>query len=161
MNPVQPPALQLKDIHTPGIPEFWPPAPGWWLLAVVAIVLLTWFGIKLRHYLQSRRQRNQVLQLLNELGDRFDPAQAPEWLSELSILLRRVALTRFPRQQIASLHGRDWLRFLDESGGNGRFSDGPGQVIATGPYQKESQFEPDAVITLAREWIRKNAGGRS
>ena len=161
MNPVQPSALQLRDIHTPGVPEFWPPAPGWWLLAVAAIILLVWLGIKLRHYLRFRRQRNQVLQMLDELAGRFDSAQAPEWLSELSILLRRVALTRFPRRQVASLHGRDWLHFLDQTGGNGRFSDGPGQVIASGPYQRESRIEPGALISLARDWIRKNAGDRS
>jgi len=163
VNPIQPPAqaLELKDIHTPALPEFWPPAPGWWLVAILTISLLIWGGFALRHYRQLRRQRQQVLALLTQLEEEFDPSQAAHHLGELSILLRRVALTRYPRQQVAALTGSEWLKFLDKTGGNGQFSSGPGQILATGPYQTNVTIDIEPLVPLLRSWIKQNAGGQA
>ncbi len=162
MNPAQPPtqALQLKDIHTPGLPEFWPPAPGWWVVALLSIALLIWAVFALRRFLQLRHQRQQVLALLTQLEENFDPNQAAHHLGELSILLRRVALTRFPRQQVAALTGSEWLKFLDKTGGDGQFSNGPGKILATGPYQAHLDIDIKPLLPLLRRWIKRNAGGR-
>ena len=163
MNPTQPPAqtLQLKDIHLPDLPGFWPPAPGWWLVALLALALLIWAGVALRHYLLLRRQRKQVLGLLTQLEQQFDPKQATHHLAQLSILLRRVAVTRYSRHRVAALTGTDWLQFLDETGGNGQFCNGPGAVLATGPYQPHIEVEIDQLLPLVRDWIRRNCGVRS
>jgi hypothetical protein len=163
MNPVQSPApaLQLKDIHTPALPEFWPPAPGWWLVAILIVSLLIWGGFALKRYLKLRQQRQQVLALLSQMEEAFDPNQAAHHLAKLSILLRRVALTRFPRQQVAALTGNEWLEFLDKTGGNGQFSNGPGKILATGPYQSNISIDIDIepLLPLLRSWVKRNAGG--
>ncbi len=163
MNPAQAPtqALQLKDIHTPGLPEFWPPAPGWWMVALLSIALLIWASFALRRFLQLRQQRQQVLALLSQLEEAFDPNQAAHHLGELSILLRRVALTRYPRQQVAALTGNEWLKFLDKTGGNGQFSNGPGKIFATGPYQTNIEIDIKPLLPLLRSWIKQNIGGRA
>jgi len=31
------PLVNLKDIHLPPPVSFWPPAPGWWILALLMI----------------------------------------------------------------------------------------------------------------------------
>jgi hypothetical protein len=127
----------------------------------LTITLLFWGGFVLRRYLQQRRQRLQVLALLSRLEEAFDPAQAAHHLGELSILLRRVALTRYPRQKVAALTGDEWLKFLDQTGGNGQFSNGPGKILATGPYQTNIAIDIEKLLPLLRSWIKQNAGGRA
>lgn len=156
MNPASQPALQLRDIHLPADPSWWPPAPGWWVLAVLLLILLVWVArIALRQY-RLHHQRRHLLAMLDTLARPGDVS--PAAVAEISTLLRRLALMRYPRQRVAALTGAEWLRFLDESGGHDRFSRGPGQVLASGPYQSTLPVDVDfaALTTLVRDWIKKN-----
>jgi Domain of unknown function (DUF4381) len=153
-------ALQLRDIHLPGDAPLWPPAPGWWLLAVVVVALLVWGGLlALRHY-RIHRQRTRVMAVLENLEHGLGRDRTPEALAAISILLRRLALMRYPRAQVASLSGAAWLAFLDAHGGDGGFRQGPGRVLASGPYQRAVPADLDVagLSTLVRAWIRKNTG---
>ena len=161
MNPGTQAALQLRDIHLPGAPAFWPPAPGWWLLAAATIALLIWVStVAVRRYRIHRRRRS-VLVALASMEERFASDHSPERLASISLLLRRLALMCYPREQVAALSGNAWLRFLDKSGGDGRFADGPGRVLASGPYQRSLPPDLDTagLAALVREWVKKNTGG--
>jgi hypothetical protein len=157
--PAQTP-LQLRDIHLPAPPDFWPPAPGWWLLAAVVLGLAAWAGMLAWRRLKIRRERQRVMALLEQLERSSGEAATPEFLAQLSSLTRRLALMRFPRHEVASLTGQDWLRFLDSSGGDGQFSEGPGRVLAQGPYVRELSDDVDSrtLTSLVRHWIRRNTG---
>lgn len=158
MNPASQSVLQLRDIHLPPGPGWWPPAPGWWVVAVLVLVLLVWMTrIALRRYRQ-RRQRQHILAMLDTLTLPSDEAVLPEMITKISTLLRRLALMRYPRQQVAALTGAEWLRFLDHTGGEGCFSQGPGQILASGPYQPALPADTDmaALNALVREWVKKN-----
>lgn len=160
MNPSSQQLLQLRDIHLPGGPAFWPPAFGWWVLAAALVALLAWVSVvALRRY-RIRRHRQRVLVALARLEQGLASERTPEVLARISVLLRRLALTQFPRQQVAVLTGTAWLRFLDDSGGNGRFAKGPGQVLATGPYQRSlsSDWDTTGFTALVREWVSRNIG---
>ena len=79
-------------------------------------------------------------------------------MAEVSTLLKRVALARYPRTDVASLTGQGWLDFLDRNGGAGRFADGPGKVLAEGPYAPAPTFDAEALLALTGDWIRRNSG---
>jgi hypothetical protein len=158
MTPGSPPSLDLRGIHAPPPPELWPPAPGWWLVAVVLGAALVALGLRGYRRYRLRRQRQQVLAALDRLARTYSTADAQGFVTGVSTLLRRVALARVPREQVASLLGTDWLGFLDATGGEGAFTSGPGQVLATGPYALQVEVDAEALISLARAWITKNAG---
>jgi hypothetical protein len=153
-------ALQLRDIHLPGAPAFWPPAPGWWLLAAVLLTLLAWGGAVAVRRFCIRRRRRRILLALASIERRLASDGTPDALAQMSGLLRRLALMRFPRRQVAALTGIAWLRFLDESGGNGRFAEGPGRVLAAGPYQRSlpPDLDVNGLAALVREWVLFNSG---
>jgi len=103
MNPLQ----DLKDIRTPLAIEIWPPAYGWWLLAmlvVVGICLLTIWLVKARKVTLAKRQALKSLQQIDSSN--------LNCVSQLNQLLKRVAMTYFPNQKVQEMHGSQWTAFL-------------------------------------------------
>lgn len=151
-DPAQLATLELRDIHAPGSPEFWPPAPGWWLLGLLLLALLAGLGYLGWREVRRWRWRQRILRELAEL-----PEQAPgaDLSAAVSQLLKRVALWRYPHESVAALTGQAWLAFLDRTGGEGQFTTGPGQVLEQGPYALAPDCDAPALRTLARAWLLK------
>jgi hypothetical protein len=120
------------------------------LLLLAALVLL---GQRVWRRLRRLRRRRRILAELEELrGEHCGPLL----ITGISTLLKRVALSRFPRLDVAALTGTQWLAFLDDTGGRGAFQRGPGRVLADGPYAPSLNCDAEALLTLARDWLRRN-----
>lgn len=157
MNPTATATLDLRDIHAAAAPGLWPPAPGWWLLAMALIALLAIGTLWLLRRYRLHRLKSQIMDELDTLTTYSYKENNIELLAQLSTLLRRIALRRYSREQVASLTGSDWLRFLDATGGGGDFEYGVGQVLETGPYQAHNEDLPaEALLALARRWVQQN-----
>jgi len=157
MNPVAGPMLELRDIHAAPAPGWWPPAPGWWVVAVLLTVLLVLGLLWLRRRYRARRFRRQVMLELEHIGDRYKDKYNDGFFTETGVWLRRVALRRYPAEQVASLTGFAWLEFLDATGGAGEFCNGVGQVLETGPYCPHvPAVAVDSLLALVRSWGQKN-----
>ncbi len=157
--PAADPLAGLKPIHLPADPSWWPPAPGWWMLAalllamVVALVVYGWR----KH--RRRRWQNGILAEVDRAI--VEQPQRHLQIAGLSEILRRTALRRYPREQVASLHGHAWLAFLDHNGGEGRFCQSEAAVLATDLYrQPDISLAPlkpsDPLVQLVRTWVRRN-----
>ena len=154
MNPTA--TLDLRDIHAAAAPALWPPAPGWWVLAVLLVAGLVLSTLWLLRRYRSYRQKLHIMDELESLRDCCDN-NTEEFTAQLSMLLRRIALRRYSRQRVASLTGSDWLRFLDETGGNGDFEHGIGQILEVGPYQPQTRELPrEGLLALAQRWVKQN-----
>jgi hypothetical protein len=158
MTPSAATGLDLRDVHAPPLPDIWPPAPGWWIAGVLLTALLVYVTLLLYRRYRLHRQRRQVLAILDALVAGYSGEDPVGFVTAVSMLLRRVALQRFSRQRVATIFGADWCRFLDETGGDGGFGHGAGQVLADGPYATRVEVDPEGLATLARTWIRKNFG---
>jgi len=153
----QNPLDMLRDIHLPGEISAWPPAPGWWFLLIFSILLIiAVFWLLRKNYLQKKLFRLSQ-SAISELELAYDKHQDPYLLvKEYSSLIRRIALARFPRQQIASLTGKLWLEFLDESAGLSVFNSEAGKLLIHGPYQKSenSVKHLDELKQAIHLWIK-------
>jgi hypothetical protein len=160
MNQTAGPVLGLRDIHAAPLPGLWPPAPGWWVLAILLAILLVSGTLWLRRRYLARRFRRQALLELEHITDRYKN-NYDRLVAETGIWLRRVALQRYPQEEVASLSGSAWLEFLDATGGDGEFRHGAGQVLETGPYRQRVQdVAVDSLLALARSWGLKNLAVR-
>jgi hypothetical protein len=145
--------LELRDIHPPESVAPWPPAAGWWLLGAVLAALVAVLLLRRRQG-ALRREANAELRRIRE---RFREHDEPSRLAlEASMLLRRVALARHPRQTVAGLHGEAWLEFLDRHGGDGGFTKGPGRVLAEAPFRPAARFDAEELLLLIGRWLARN-----
>lgn len=151
------PLLDLKDIHEPEAISGWPPAIGWWILAVsipLLAIFLVWLYKKLTRK-TAIKTANKILAHIKQDATR-DSFQK---LCDLSVLIRRVAISTSPRAQVAGLTGRQWLAFLDNSVKNAPFSEGIGQLLAEAPYRKSppTELEISQLIDLCENWLKSQA----
>jgi hypothetical protein len=155
------PSEGLRDIALPEPVSWMPPAPGWFVLAVLLLALA--FQALRRH--RARRAANlyrrqalgeldAIVASLAQKGGRYElAARLPE-------LLKRVALHVEPRASVAALTGDAWLALLDRMYRGNEFRQGAGKILPLLTYASPAvlarvqRVEIDALVRLCREWIR-------
>ncbi len=159
MTPADPLA-QLRDIHLPDPVSAWPPGPGWWLLAgllvLVLAALLTWLW---RHY-RRNAWRRQAHRALAEAHARWQAdGDHAGYLQAANAVLKRAALSRFPREQVASLNSQRWDEFLDQQWrrpGEAGFSE---LGFATRAYQASpAAADIEQLHGLCKQWLAQLKG---
>lgn len=172
MDPIlapSPPIAMLRDIHDIPSIHWWPPAPGWWLLAItlMLLALLVW---RSRARLSLRipipgitlgSWRWEAAAALRDLKRRAVKGQdAKQTLGELSELLRRIAMARLGRPACAGLVGTAWLDWLAAHDPNGFLWRERGRILIDAPYAPagtlRSRVGPKdllALIDAALAWV--------
>jgi hypothetical protein len=148
------PLAELRDIQLPGPVSWWPPALGWWLVALVATGLLIAGGRVFLNYIRKNRYRKAALAELRQLKEKSQHYTSRELLERLAALLRRVAIQSCGRQKVAPLVGDQWLRFLDDSGRSDQFSRGVGRLLGEDHYRHEAGKIPAELFQLIEKWIK-------
>jgi hypothetical protein len=157
------PLAGLRDWHLPEPVSWWPPAPGWWLLALLGLalglVLVRWWLRRRRDAAPMRAALAELAALRARVGPDLD---ARTFAAAVSRLLRRLALVRYPRDQVASLSGGDWIAFLERSGPDGALAEAAGRLLADGQFRDRPADEAElaALVQAARSWIRAQGAGR-
>lgn len=166
MQPNQSPLDQLADIHLPDAVSWWPLAPGWWaLLILLALAIIAFFVW--RHKAKQNNYRAQAQQQLNSIYARYQESEnAAAFLHEVSVLLRRTALTAYPNTFNASIKGQAWLDWLDrvcpadKKNPQLLFNSSCGDQLLTASYQKNPTVDATALYNLCRYWLAQHRNHR-
>ena len=151
---VENPLVNLKDIHLPPPVSLWPPAPGWWILAVLLISSLFIGSVWIYRQHKKRKPKIEALRILRDLQILYLNSQDEvASLRSLSNLLRRTALTFHDKDAVASLQGSSWLEFLDKTGKTKEFSQGAGKVLGNEVFQQKVNPDMNALFPLVKKWI--------
>lgn len=144
-----PESLPLRDLHLPEPVGWWPLAPGWWAMIVLAAAGAAWL---LYRYWQRRRRaaaRRFALRQLKRHAEAYRKHRNAVLLgSQLSELTRRTMLAYAPREEVAGLTGEAWLAYLDRDLDRPHFVEGDGRPLVEWPYRDPS-FCPDESDVLA------------
>lgn len=141
---------QLRDIHLPAEPSWWPPAPGWWLLAAVAIALLIW---ALRELRRAWLRRQPLKLARGYYADVYAAFQAGDidgrtYLNRTNELLKRLYIHGLGDDEARAMSDDRWLAYLDARlGGNG-FTSGPGRQLGNQRFQSAPEADPEALHPL-------------
>ena len=104
MGALNQPLAQLKDIHLTDPVHNYPIALGWGLLLAGLLITIIILVIKW----QKRRRLSKAKQLALRQLKNTDNAD------QIVTLMKWAAFQYFPRQEIASLHGKQLLEFFKE-----------------------------------------------
>lgn len=148
------PLANLKDIHLPEVGSWWPPAPGWWVLAgLLLLAPLLWRALATwrkrthapRYHSAAQLELEQHYQHLRQHHD------TPAFVQAVSALLKRVAMQCYPAQQVASLSGAQWADFL------GQEQDAATRAVIKAAlvqvHSKQVDVNTGAFYHFARQWI--------
>lgn len=149
---------QMRDVHGPDAIGWWPPALGWWLLAaallaMLGLALFSWWWRRQRARDWRVDARYRLRGLARSLGNN-DPRTV---VSELSSLLRRVAMARYGRAECAGLSGQQWLEWLTEKDPSHFNWVEKGQVLLELPYLPPGagadNHDLRRLVAAAKKWV--------
>lgn len=148
---------RLADIVTAPPAPWWPPAPGWVLLAVLLLAAGLWRLAKGAIRWRENAYRRAGLEELERIARESE--RVPERLREVPVLLKRMALAAAGRPRVAGLSGPAWLRFLSETSADGTFPAKAGDDLESIAYDpaapgKLSRPDRNRLLAAAEEWIR-------
>lgn len=151
---INPAELPLREIHLPDPISGWSLAIGGWItLALIPILL--WISFLIYKHLTRKTALKTAKKLLAQLKQDSTKTVAQK-LIEISVLIRRVAISVAPRENCASLTGQAWLNYLDKPLKNNEFTQGVGRCLADANYQRQPSESVDVneLIKLTERWLK-------
>ena len=119
----------------------------------MVIAGLTWLY---RYWRANRYRREAMSELVQLLENWHQNEDDHAYLEALQKLLKRAALTSFPREDVASLTGEAWVQFLDRTTGSHNFSIGEAEVLIDGTYRPDISVDVETLHLVAKSWIQKH-----
>ena len=153
-------ALPLRDLHLPEPVGWWPLAPGWWGVIVIAGVVLAYVLWRLYLRWRANAPRRYAMRELARIEAEYLVHRNPVTLGkQVSELLRRGMLAYAPREEIAGLTGEQWLAWLDRGMPLPYFHTEGGKSLLSLPYRDpEGDFSDiDISALLAAVRMRLSA----
>jgi len=139
----------LEPIPDPAPISMMPQAPGWYVVGAILLLVLVAAVVRFIRRRKRNAYRRAALADLETLSH--------DDVAGLALIIRRTALSVYPRDRLASLHGHSWLEFLDRSYQGTGFTREPGNLLASAPYRGKAAA-PGELKDLVRTWIKKHRG---
>ncbi|WCT09975.1 DUF4381 domain-containing protein [Mucilaginibacter jinjuensis] len=151
---------QLGKLIEPKPVPFTFTAPGWYVvggLIVLLLIGLVWLLI--RQY-QLNRYRKHALLLLANTEKKYTDEQAFDLLIyEADLLIKRIAMSRYGRQNVSGLRDGQWTAFINRTWHEKSFNEQDEVLLNQTIYQSKQVVTADeaqAFTQKAKRWIKKH-----
>ncbi len=148
----QDPLAQLRDIHVPSEVNLWPLDWGWWVLIAFSVLALIGIYKVASAHIRHNKARKQALALLDTVS-----VQQDNWPVTLNSVLKRTAMSYYPKQQVAGLYGKQWQTFLTSAlrKDNKTLEDNLALLVSSVYQAKPNAGDFEACKSAVREWLKK------
>ncbi len=120
-----------------------PQTVGWWVVAFGLLVLGLRACWKFFAHHRANAYRKAAL-------DELDAAGANA--ATVALILRRTALYAFPREDVAGLHGEEWIEFLSQTAEGIQLSETASSALIHGPFELNPRRNAE-LAQMARQWV--------
>jgi len=163
MKSTDPASLQnLNAIVLPAPVDWWPLAIGWYVVFGIVLIVIGWIGYRSVQGWIANRYRRTALQKLQLLANDIQGGvNRDSSLRQVPILLKRTALSAYPREQVASLAGKDWFDFLNSNVRNPPFSESNFVILDKVSYSCGELSDIDthsitALLNASKQWLKNH-----
>ena len=135
---------ELRDLELPAAVSAWPPAPGWWGVAVLALAALFLVHRWLRARRRRRLYRQEALAALHEARSDWETSgDAVAYASATARLIRRIAIHHLGREAVARRTGGSFVEIANTLSTQALSR-------ATATTLAESRYRPDPELDVER-----------
>ena len=142
-------SMHLIDIRIPESIGWWPLAPGWLMLIAVVAIAVAW---SLRGRIGKSKSgvlRHEATQIFDQLQTDGDVAS---YCHRMTSLLRKTAVNGDVSRSVGSLHGAEWVCWLEDSVGV-VFSTEARNLLCDECYRESPAFVQTAVHSELANWL--------
>jgi len=153
----------LRDINGIDPVGWWPPGPGWWVVAallLLTLIVIKWKWSTIVCWIKQPRApwRRDARKQLNLLRKRLTISDSKKIAAELSELLRRIAVARCGRNSCAGLSGKEWLQWLSDNDPKSFDWNSQGELLQQLTYAPPSESDDtpqfEQMIKAAISWTQ-------
>lgn len=145
--------LELRDIHMPDAPSYWPLAPGWWFLIIIVCVL-AYLLYKIIAKRNHRKQLNNLMQnQLQTIQSDYKKHKNKHKLAiEVSELLNRFVRHVLGDSNATSLSGKAWINYLNSQTEHSMF-DKFEVELTQAQYMKDIDYDVPSLIATVKNYF--------
>lgn len=132
---------------------------GWKIVAIALLLLLAHFIYKFYlRYKNNQYKRDAVIEIesLNANSELTESA----FITQSILVLKRIAMQTFSRQEVASLNGEAWLSFLDEKVIDVNFRKYTKEIeeaVYQDNFNPSADYNKAEFYTMSIKWIKNHA----
>ena len=148
----------FQEISNPQTLTWFPLATGWYFIAAFVSIFLGWkLFIAVKNY-KANAYRRKALRQLEKINTDFDSGNlsSKKYLQQLRQLLKATTLVVYSRQEVASLSGQQWVRFLNQSTDRDYFDKDILALMQSPTYRQQYEANADSLKRLSlcvAQWL--------
>ena len=147
----------LKDIYLPVEPHWWPPAPGWWIIAALIFAILWWFGRRLWAYRVATRPIRAAQRIIDSLITEEAAATSNDatLANQCNEVLKRLLVMALGMRTLTNQSGETWLRTLDQLSMTTSFTQGAGSVLGEERFRPQFSANRRELLNCVKQLLKK------
>jgi Domain of unknown function (DUF4381) len=132
-------------------------APGWYVLAIVLLLLICAVFIVIYRQYQKNKYRRTALSWLESKEEKMLNQSPEQVIYDATMLMKRIAISRYGRSPVAGLREDEWITFLNKACKIQPFTAADAEWLTNilyAPSGHLNESETKSFIDKTKKWIK-------